>query len=321
MNAGWRRVTRRYPCPICAATGWCVVSINGDVCLCMRTESDWPAKRGMGGHFHRLQPGQAPRLAPQPRRVRTVFDRRKQSTVSEWILGALALDAQHEEHLAGRQRRLDRDQVRRRGYRTWPALEDRQRLATLAEAEFGALMKGFPGFYRGALGEAHFAGPEGLLLPVRNADCDIIGFQMRPDDATMPKRIWLSSAGRRSGTGSGAPPHWAWPEDLREPFTAYVVEGVLNADICSDKLGSPVIGLSGKTNWRSLDAERMSGELIERIVLALDQDGPESSTQQEALQLAAALKGCFNVEVAHWDGTRAKGFDDCLHAGLRYGID
>lgn len=317
----WRRVTRRHPCPICGRAGWCAVTANGELCLCMRNESDWPAKEGMGGYFHRLTAEPTKHVTVTPTRQRTLFDDRRRATVNDWLIRQLTLSEAHCEHLSGPQRLLDHEQIARRGYRTWPARKERQRLAELALAEFGSLMHGFPGFHIDRAGRAAFAGASGLLLPVRDARNVVTAFQIRPDDTKLAKRIWLSSAGRREGTGSGAPAHWAWPRCLDDPFTAYVVEGVLSADICADILGTCCIGLSGKSNWRMLDAARMNEELIDRVVIALDQDEPCGETNSEAFRLAEFLSRDLHVQLARWDGSRAKGFDDCLNDQLGFKVN
>ncbi len=51
-DAKWIRVTRKKHCPICGRPDWCSVSADGQVVICMRTESEKPCKSG--GWFHRL---------------------------------------------------------------------------------------------------------------------------------------------------------------------------------------------------------------------------------------------------------------------------
>jgi hypothetical protein len=66
-QAGWRRVSRARPCPICERPDWCLVSADGTAAICPRVES---AKRvGDAGWLHRLKDdaGQHPR-----RRARVV---------------------------------------------------------------------------------------------------------------------------------------------------------------------------------------------------------------------------------------------------------
>ena len=55
MN-GWRRVSRREPCPICQHADWCGVSSDGVVCHCMRVESANPCPSGGWFHFLKERP-------------------------------------------------------------------------------------------------------------------------------------------------------------------------------------------------------------------------------------------------------------------------
>ncbi len=50
---GWRRVSRRKPCPVCGHGDWCGVSDDGAVVHCMRVESANPCLSGGWFHFER----------------------------------------------------------------------------------------------------------------------------------------------------------------------------------------------------------------------------------------------------------------------------
>lgn len=315
----WKRVTRRSPCPICGATGWCAISGNGEVCLCMRVESDWPVLTGMGGHVHRLVAEPTAPPPPRPAHSGPVITVAESGEISEWVLGQLHLKDEHVAHLEGPRRQLNAEQIGRRGYRSWPGLAERRLIAKRAQQEFGWLMRGFPGFYVDVDQDAYFVGPQGLLLPVRDVTGTIAGFQVRPDDASRGKRLWLSSIGRKYGTGSGAPSHVSTPTTVTwEPVILYVVEGVLSADICSDLLGAPCIGLSGVSNWRGVDWENLiHGVDATTVVIALDQGGDEVRARTEETLLTSVCCEHARTKTATWDGTLAKGLDDCLNAGLR----
>lgn len=75
MSAGWRRVSRREPCPVCGHDDWCGVSDDGAVCHCMRAESARPCAGGGWLHFlaERPRPAFAPRAPRPPARPR-LFD-------------------------------------------------------------------------------------------------------------------------------------------------------------------------------------------------------------------------------------------------------
>ena len=62
----FHRVSRSEPCPVCGKPDWCLVSNDGAVALCMRSESTRPLKTG--GWIHRLRdiPPDRPPLPPPP---------------------------------------------------------------------------------------------------------------------------------------------------------------------------------------------------------------------------------------------------------------
>lgn len=68
MAIPWRRVSQRHPCPICRKPDWCTVAPDGEVCCCMRVESDHVLRNG--GWLHRLKDQPlSPVLLPPPRRL------------------------------------------------------------------------------------------------------------------------------------------------------------------------------------------------------------------------------------------------------------
>jgi hypothetical protein len=57
LNPGetsWRRVSNGNPCPICEHTGWCSVSADGAICVCMRKPEGSVKQARNGGHVHLL---------------------------------------------------------------------------------------------------------------------------------------------------------------------------------------------------------------------------------------------------------------------------
>ena len=70
----FKRVTRSSPCPVCGKPDWCLVSLDGAVAICMRSESSRPMESG--GWLHRLRddpPAPLPPPPPPPSRPR-LFD-------------------------------------------------------------------------------------------------------------------------------------------------------------------------------------------------------------------------------------------------------
>ncbi len=86
-NDNWRRVSRRFPCPICQKFDWCTYTGAEDspgVACCMRTESDRPMQNG--GWLHKLQ--DADPLRRPRRRTRTVPTKRDERPIRDF--GAFA---------------------------------------------------------------------------------------------------------------------------------------------------------------------------------------------------------------------------------------
>lgn len=52
-RAGWVRVTRSRPCPVCGKPDWCLLTPDGSAAICARTESD--RRAGDAGYLHKLR--------------------------------------------------------------------------------------------------------------------------------------------------------------------------------------------------------------------------------------------------------------------------
>lgn len=188
------------------------------------------------------------------------------------------------------------------------ALEYRTHRGGLAPDGFSP--GGVPGFYRA--GERwRVAGPAGLLIPVRDALGRVLGCQIRPEQGGHGKYVWLSGARYPGGVSSGAPCHVALTKGSTR--RAWVTEGPLKADFAALRLGQPVIGVAGATNWRSaLGAiEKLCPE---EVVLAFDRD-ENPSVRQSVERCGAALAEALRrrgvrVLRARWD--TAKGIDDAI---------
>lgn len=55
MSEKMCRVSRRSPCPVCGKFGWCGVSLDGSVCVCMRVSDGAVKETKNGGWLHRLR--------------------------------------------------------------------------------------------------------------------------------------------------------------------------------------------------------------------------------------------------------------------------
>ena len=73
-SVGWRRVTRRMPCPICEHGDWCLVSVDGTAVICPRTFDGAVKRCGDAGWLHRL--GAAPQQRVPRQAIRLPLSRR-----------------------------------------------------------------------------------------------------------------------------------------------------------------------------------------------------------------------------------------------------
>lgn len=58
MRAEWKRTSRAQPCPVCGRNDWCMVSANGAVAICPRTEEGATKYLDGSGYLHVLDPTQ-----------------------------------------------------------------------------------------------------------------------------------------------------------------------------------------------------------------------------------------------------------------------
>lgn len=322
-----RRVTHSSPCPVCAKPDWC--GYNSKIAICMRVPSERQAANG--GHIHELDGSGKARYLPLAReymRVAPVGARH------HWYAAvAKAFPLTTEDLAALGARGLTEESIRRNGYASLPAHKERQPIIDRLVAAQGSDPGHIPGFYQDTGGRWCLAGSAGLLLPIRDQNFLIQGYQVRRSDAQVqkdqgPRYVWVSSAGnvllpdgqiieRNGGTSSGTPAH-----HHRVPGTTlWITEGAFKADIIHQTYGTSAIGLSGVGTWRAIQNDPMvSLERTRTIVVAFDDD-PDPKTQAHVTRarddLTAALqtKG-FNVQYARWDGPYAK-IDDALTHGAK----
>ena len=318
------RVSRQQPCPVCQKTHGCLLYDSHVVCL--RVVSDHPAHGGLGGWRHSLhephlfqaalqtfmQPSQ--RLAPAD-----TLDKVYRSMHSN-----LYLNASHTKHLT-QERQLSGEAIQRRGYQSWGQGDRmlRSRLAEILHDLHGGIVLDVPGFLLRDQGRAYLTlgGPAGILIPVQNADGQIVAHQIRTDTPSKSgKYVWLSSTSR-GGPGPGSPVHVARPlSPLPTPSgRVWLTEGPLKADIACDRLHEVVLALPGaqadKHFLATLQRLQERGE-VKELIIALDSDHHEKPAIARArLKLAEiAARHGIPVSLADW-APSLKGLDDLLLAG------
>lgn len=241
---------------------------------------------------------QAPKRLPVPREQMASPDTR--NAVYQALIAHERLSLTHRKALT--ERGFSLSEIESHQYRTH----------TSGHAPDGIVPEGVPGFYRA--GETWLVnGPSGLLIPVRDHEGRIVSCQIRPNNTSRGKYLWLSSTGKPGGTSSGASCHYA----ATGGHQLWITEGPLKADFVAARLGQPCLGVAGVANWRS--ALPLLGDAKE-VVLAFDQDQPGSAREAvennaRAFAQALAERG-VKVLWGTWDWTLAKGLDDALLAGV-----
>lgn len=143
------------------------------------------------------------------------------------------------------------------------------------------------------------------------------------------KYFWWSSSNKLNGSsiGSPIPYHFALPSDLMENWNSdntpdklidcsevWLTEGGLKADIASEALYKPFIGIPGLSSF-SIALEPLKAMGCEHLVIAPDAD----VTITPAVELA--LGNCveffanhtnMKISLAMWDISLAKGIDDLV---------
>jgi hypothetical protein len=295
----------------------------------MRLPSDRPARNGGWIHQRLGVDGPAPRPAlrrPAPPAV-PIAPIEQRDRVYRALADELSLSTDHREHLTGRTRCLPPESLRE-GFSSLSHVLDtseRCKVANAVATRVGTceLLRGVPGFYFEENSWMVRPGPAGFLVPVPDVVGRIQGFQIRRDcpGEGGNRYTWLSSRELPGGTGTGAPVATWRPElALKE---LWVTEGTLKAAVAAHHLPACVVGVPGVSIWRGvpsvLAALAVPGREVVVAYDAEDRINGEVVYHREALALALHRAG-FRVFVATWDGTRAKGIDDALLAGLSIDI-
>jgi len=185
--------------------------------------------------------------------------------------------------------------------------------------EFGEdrveIAKHVPGVMPG--GSLTIAASNCLMIPVRNADGEVIGIQYRPDNRKpdSPKYLWLSSKDRGSPASSFC--HFALPPADREflPKVVRLTEGPLKADIASSISGIRTLAIAGVNSWK-VGVAGIKSLSPEFVRLAFDADAFTNPGVARAVAdtYDALLESGLLVQMETWDDPH-KGIDDALAAG------
>jgi hypothetical protein len=227
------------------------------------------------------------------------------------FLNKLILNPEHLRNLI--KRGLSWEETAKNLYKSLPE-EPQQRWGICRELiKEGYNLKGIPGFYqREKDGEKYwdFVDYKGFLIPVKDVQGRIQGFQIRLDEEEFGKYVWFSSRNKLNGT-----PAHAWQGVHGEPSKVVIItEGPLKADVAHYLSRFTFVSVPGVTAIKGIEVVLKELE-AEKVYIAFDMDvltNPAVQKAKEKLERKLVEAG-FEVRTKTWD-SRYKGIDDYLLA-------
>jgi len=226
------------------------------------------------------------------------------------FLNKLTLEPHHRKNLL--RRGLSWEMTVNNLYKSLPEEpEQRQRICKELIKE-GYNLKGIPGFYqREEEGKKYwdFVNYKGFLIPVKDVQGRIQGFQIRLDEEEKGRKyVWFSSRDKLNGT-----PAHAWHGVHGKPSEVIVItEGPLKADVAHYLSGVTFVSVPGVTAVKGIEVVlRQLG--AKKVYIAFDMDILTNPAVQKAkTKLKEKLiKAGFKVQTKTWDPAY-KGIDDYL---------
>jgi len=156
---------------------------------------------------------------------------------------------------------------------------------------------------------------QGLMVPVRDVEGRIEGFQIRRAEVTddSPRYVWLSSSSKSDGTSSGAPVHFRNVEAMRESGRAIITEGALKGDIIAHYTDRGVITVQGVSSFKDDFGKKLREQIPElhKVSIAFDADYARNPNVQRALtRLSETLQQAdLEAERLKWEESEGKGLD------------
>lgn len=231
----------------------------------------------------------------------------ERNAVYQNMLSFLTLSPVHYDDL--QRRGLSKEQIKRNGYRSLPTSKAARRELADILSHFNNLT-GIPGFYQqeNCPGAWRMCETDGMLVPVRDLQGRIQGFQVRMNNADKRKYRWFSSKGYPGGTRSHA---WVHIVGNRSADTAYLTEGGLKGDVASHLAkGRLFICIPGVNSLDYLP-EVLKQLAIKKLVVCMDMDKVFKPNVQSALvKLKEILKRLHIAgDFPNWN-PGFKGIDD-----------
>ena len=231
----------------------------------------------------------------------------------EKLISILPLSEKHEDALL--KRGLSKEVIAENEYRSYP-LTGYASIANML-LERGCILEGCPGFYKDSEDRwtlRRLSG--GILIPQRDGQGRIQGFQIRTDHEGSSKYLTLSTGENyKCGAKGFANPHFRYGKLGFEEVI--ITEGPLKGDIISHLTGMSVLALQGVNAVSRLN--QILSELEEigtkKVLTAFDMDLRTNIMVRDALEkLEAKISDAgFSYQQLYWD-EQYKGLDDWLYA-------
>lgn len=317
-DESWRRVNARNKCPKCDHTDWCMFNQDEQKVLCMRTESEFPVKKGMGGWIHHMSEEsfdfknsswsefrEEAKAYAAPHEIASFY---------EWMLKKFPITEEDYEYIYNRGiKKIDDYGTLSNPNPPYNCIEIPDYFAD-----------GIPGVFSSRNLKHKYLNTrtEGIFKVVRNAFGQAVGVEIRLRDEerkrTKAKFKPLSSEKKHLGISADSRQYGVYPG--YKSGILYITEGLDKAQIVCERLGYTTIGIRSASNWRFL-----AKDLIDlfsdyhTIVLAYDMDyhsNPHVKTSLENFIEAIKEKLIFNIFLAEWDRNK-NGIDDAILAGYQ----
>ena len=227
------------------------------------------------------------------------------------FLDKLTLEHKHLRNLL--KRGLSWEETAKNHYKSLPEEpQERWRICKeLVEEKYN--LKGIPGFYQQEEnGEKYwtFVAYKGFLVPIRDVQGRIQGFQIRLDETEHRKYIWFSSRNKLNGT-----PAHAWQGVHGGPSKIVIVtEGPLKADVAHYLSRYTFVSVPGVNAIKGIEVI-LKDLGAEKVYIAFDMDLLTNKAVQKAKERLEKklIEAGFEVHTKTWN-SRYKGIDDYLLA-------
>lgn len=176
-----------------------------------------------------------------------------------------------------------------------------------------------------------FNNQKGMGIPVKNADGEVVGIQIRKDTVNegQQRYSWFNSTYAENknmykhGTSAGAPLHVSHPKENKFKNVAFVTEGIFKAQAIAKQFSATTVSLQGVGNYHTIIEELQSIEEVngklEHIFVAFDADMAQNiHVYRHMKKMVEKIKEAFpEVKFYNslWDEEHGKGIDDLIQAG------